>query len=335
MGKDAATKAMEKLANEDKLAAPASDNVAQDGAAIQGEVQESSLVVIPGYGTPEKALGDYVSALGLSLPEDLNYTDWELVGTGIRTFREAGSWIVGDFLNYGIKAFGEDVASQVVDSLGYDEHTLSVAKYTSNAIPMSERRQNLSYRHHQCVASMDSEERGRWLDQAEEGNWSSDTLRDKIREAKGKEKGTQGRGRPKGTTKASKVAKARAEAMSMIQMVAFIEQKFAPKLSDAIEEMIAFAKLSGPMLKEIQAGEGLTPAQAKSLLGPIDQTSKKLAQLREDAAQIAAFSPPKEEPAKKEAVAKAPKKAKKVSKKSKAAASADGAAAEAQGEATA
>lgn len=331
MSGDAATRAMQKLANEDTVNQPASATVGKPpppppaAAAMTPEVvapedeQEASLIVIPAYGTPEKALGDYVSVLGLTLPEELNFTDYQLFGNGIRTFTESGMWIVGDYLNYGVDHFGEDIASQVVDSLGYTEQSLAIAKSVSKAIPMSERRQSLSFAHHQSVAYLDSEKREMWLDRAIENEWSRDELRDQIRQAEGKEK--LKRGRPVGSTKSTRTAKARAEAMSMIQMVAFVENNFKATISDSVEEMIVLAKLAGPMVKGIESGEGFANTDAKKLFAPIDQTLKILAKLREQAEQVAAFEPPKEKAAKApkaEKPAKAPK-AKKAGKKAKAA----------------
>ena len=321
MSEDAATRALKKLQNEDRVNRPASETVEQapepeqamtpEVVAPEGE-QEASLIVIPAYGTPEKALGDYVSVLGLTLPEELNFTDYQLFGNGIRTFSESGMWIVGDYLNYGVDHFGEDIASQVVDSLGYSEASLAIAKSVSKAIPMNERRQGLSFEFHHTVAYLDSEKRGMWLDRVIENEWTRDELRDRVRAAEGKEK--LKRGRPVGSTKATRTAKARADAMSMIQMVAFVENNFKATISDSVEEMIALAKLAGPMIKGIESGEGFSNTDAKKLIGPIDQTVKILSKLREQAEQVAAFVPPKEQPAKAEKPAKAPKakKAKKV-----------------------
>ena len=321
--KDAATKAMEKLKGEDKMSKPASQSMLEEaltqaasgGVEVQsaaevaeGEAKENvSLVVIPDYGTPEKALGDYVSTLGLTLPDGLNWPDYQLLGSGIRTFKESGMWIVGDFLNYGIDNFGEDIASQIVDSLGYEEASLAAAKSVSKAIPMAERRQSLSWRHHQTVAKMESGELKRWLDQAEESHWNSEEFRDRIRAAAGKEKAQ--RGRPRGIGKSEKVAKARAEAMTVIQMAAFAENQFAPNLLKALEHMADFVQLTSPILKSLQSGAGIAVEDAKSMLEPIDDLTKKLARLREQSAQIAAFQPPEAEPAPKAKKAKAPKEA--------------------------
>ena len=325
MSEDAATRALKKLQNEDKVNRPASETVNApehapdatpaiepeiDAAGMQGATPEkdASELVVPQFGTPEKALGEFVTALGLTLPDGMNYTDWELVGSGIRTFKEASLWIAGDYLNYGVDHYGEDIASQVVDSLGYEEGSLSNAKSVSKAIPMAERRELLSFGHHQTVMGMSAEDRKYWLDQAETHEWTRDEFREKVRAAEVKTS-TGTRGRPKGAkgTRISKEKKARAEAMSAIQMAAFVEKTFAPTLSDSIEEMIVLSRLAGPMLKNIEGGVGMSNVEAKDLLKPIDRVVTHLNRLRDQAEQVAAFEPPPEKVAK---PAKAPKAAK-------------------------
>jgi len=72
-------------------------------------------------------------------------------------FIEAGiQWTVGDWFNMGERIYGE-MYSQVMDASKLAYGTLANYKYVASKVEFSRRRENLSYSHHQEVASLAAE----------------------------------------------------------------------------------------------------------------------------------------------------------------------------------
>lgn len=106
-----------------------------------------------------------VAECGLTLPDGLPFAEWAAVGGLIGRIRRASLWWVGDWLNYGERVYGESYA-QAMDATGLDYGTLRNAAWVASRFPLSRRRDNLSFAHHQAVAPLLPENQQRWLDAA-------------------------------------------------------------------------------------------------------------------------------------------------------------------------
>lgn len=77
-----------------------------------------------------------------------------------------GQWWVGDWLNYGERAYGEKYA-QAMDVTGLEYDTLSSYRWVAAEIEPCLRKQKLSWSHHKEVAALEPAEQAEWLDRAE------------------------------------------------------------------------------------------------------------------------------------------------------------------------
>jgi len=125
---------------------------------------------LPGIKTTQTAL---------IIPEGTPFEEWESIGGKLRQVAGAVQWWIGDWLNFGEKHYGEKYA-QALDATDYDYGTLRNKAWVSSRFELSRRHDNLSFSHHQEVASLDPDEADKLLAQAEVENWTSGDLREKV-----------------------------------------------------------------------------------------------------------------------------------------------------------
>jgi hypothetical protein len=95
-------------------------------------------------------------------------------------------WWLGDWIRYGDVKFGQKY-SRAAKITGYDTQTLMNMVYVASRFEISRRRENLSWSHHETVASLESDEQDRWLDQAIEHKMSVADLRLELRSRQGRD----------------------------------------------------------------------------------------------------------------------------------------------------
>lgn len=117
--------------------------------------------------------------VGLSLPDDLSFEDWQDYGERLFAMERGVMWAIGDWWRYGDQRYGER-AAQALDSR-YAFGTLANAGYVAGSIETSRRREVLTFSHHQEVASLPTHEQDYWLDEAERGEWTRNELRARIK----------------------------------------------------------------------------------------------------------------------------------------------------------
>ena len=110
------------------------------------------------------------SPIGLSVHRGrIDEWEWLAYCSGVRTVGAALPWIVGDLLNYGEAAYGEQV-SQAYDLWEeYAQGTLSNWQYVAGRIPKVRRRERVGWSLHYEVAKLDPDEQELWLVQLENG----------------------------------------------------------------------------------------------------------------------------------------------------------------------
>jgi len=106
---------------------------------------------------------------------------WQAYGRGILYVRECLPWVIGDWLNYGERAYGEKYA-QAVSGGDYRYGTLRNQAWVAAKVPYSIRRSDLSWSHHKEVAHLPVSEQVMWLGRAASWSWSTRELRDRIRD---------------------------------------------------------------------------------------------------------------------------------------------------------
>lgn len=125
--------------------------------------------VIPGEETP----------VGWIPPADLTLEEWGALGPEIGKRQRATRWLLGDWLNYGERRYGETYA-QYMDATGHKYQYLADARWVAGAVEFSSREERLSWSHHRLVAKLSRDEQRYWLRLAVAEDWTYDQLREAI-----------------------------------------------------------------------------------------------------------------------------------------------------------
>ncbi len=111
---------------------------------------------------------------------ELDAHEWAAAGQRIGAVGRCIQWLLGDWIAYGNAKFGERY-SRAAKITGYDTQTLMNMVYVASRFPVSRRRENLSWSHHETLAGFGLEERDLWLDQSVTHRWSVADLRMMVR----------------------------------------------------------------------------------------------------------------------------------------------------------
>lgn len=146
---------------------------------------ESALVKKTDEATIEVTLGRHFSVgpTGLTVRGAPSFDEWAQLGHALRVMEKGIQFAIGDFLLYGEERFSER-ASQIIDAEMWSESTVKVYRWVSERVPLQNRRMDLSYSHHQAVASLAHSEQKHWLGLAAESGdtpWSVSRLKTAIR----------------------------------------------------------------------------------------------------------------------------------------------------------
>jgi len=121
------------------------------------------------------------SATGLTVTGQPSFDEWLRLGDQLRYINGAVQWWIGDWLNFGERAYGEKY-SQALDATDYSYQNLATMKWVATEFPMTRRRNGLSWTHHREVAGCEPVVQDVLLDQTEDGEWTAKQLRTAIHE---------------------------------------------------------------------------------------------------------------------------------------------------------
>jgi len=119
--------------------------------------------------------------IGLHMPPDLEFGDWENAGRQLAGVVDSSSWWLGDWLVYGKENYA-DRYQRGIDAAGLKYQTLRNYAWVSRRFPLARRRARLSFQHHAEVASLPVEQQEWLLGLAEETGWTTKQLRNAIHE---------------------------------------------------------------------------------------------------------------------------------------------------------
>lgn len=122
--------------------------------------------------------GVYPDRMGLVIDRKLDWEQCQALVDHINLAQVAIQWWVGDLLNYTNGLFGEEYM-QLFSK--WDEHTFDNWQWVAGAIPLSRRREKLSWSHHATVAGLIHERQDYFLSSAEQNDWSVSELRRQIK----------------------------------------------------------------------------------------------------------------------------------------------------------
>lgn len=112
---------------------------------------------------------------------EMDFAEWSHAGQRFGVMHRCSPWWLGDWIRYGNAKFGEKY-SLATKITGYDAQTLMNMVYVATHFgEISRRRENLSWSHHESVASLDPEVQDHWLDEAIKHKMSVADIRLELR----------------------------------------------------------------------------------------------------------------------------------------------------------
>ncbi|MEU2734427.1 LmbU family transcriptional regulator [Streptomyces sp. NPDC007095] len=121
--------------------------------------------------------------VGLQIPPGLNFETWEHAGRTLAGIVDSSSWWLGDWLVYGKDNYA-DRYERGIRAAGLKYQTLRNYAWVSRRFEFGRRRARLSFQHHAEVASLMMDAQERWLDEAEQMNWTTKQLRQAVQSAR-------------------------------------------------------------------------------------------------------------------------------------------------------
>jgi hypothetical protein len=122
-----------------------------------------------------------MTRVGLIIPREANFTEWERAGLQLNGLTSAFSWCLGDWLVFGKKHY-EDRYLMAIRTAGLQYQTLRNYAWVARRFNIDRRRSKLAFQHHAEVASLPPDDQDRWLNLAEHYSWTSKKLRLQLRQ---------------------------------------------------------------------------------------------------------------------------------------------------------
>ena len=137
--------------------------------------------------------GVAIDGLGLTLPDNLSYEDWSIVGRKLADTSRSVVWFLGDWLAHGHQHFSEshwggrppaELYARIAQETGYAEQTLQNARAVCKKLPVSRRRDNLTFSHAAEIVGRceDPADYEGWIDYVAQGGVSVKALRTRLRQ---------------------------------------------------------------------------------------------------------------------------------------------------------
>jgi hypothetical protein len=102
----------------------------------------------------------------LTLDPTTPYAQWEALGTMLGRLSASSCWLIGDWVEFGERVYGEKYA-QAVEETGLAPQTLMNYASVARRVPPPRRRASLPYSYHAVVAPLEPDEQDAWLTKAE------------------------------------------------------------------------------------------------------------------------------------------------------------------------
>ncbi len=140
-------------------------------------------VVHPATTTAPVATDAFVmQPLGLVISGNPTYEQWDVYGRRLFNIINASAWALGDWLNYGEgRSDWGEMWLQAAQTTQKSEDSMMSAMNVCKKFPVDRRRQDLSFGHHREVAALPELDQNRFLDLAEQHQWSVRELREAIK----------------------------------------------------------------------------------------------------------------------------------------------------------
>jgi hypothetical protein len=120
-----------------------------------------------------------VSPTALVLPESWSFEQWSALGPTLCFVDGSVQWWLGDWISFGRRRWGEHY-TEALETTGFDHQRLRSAKYVASQFELPRRRNHLSWSHHRAVASLETTDAARLLDEAEREGLSAMAMRSRF-----------------------------------------------------------------------------------------------------------------------------------------------------------
>jgi len=121
-----------------------------------------------------------VTPTGIEFRDDLSFDEWDDLGTKLAPLGRSIGFVLGDWLNYGQRAFGEKY-TEAIARTGISYQTLANFAYVARSVDFSCRQEKLGFEHHAVVAKLRStDDQKYWLEMANRHSLSVRRLRKSI-----------------------------------------------------------------------------------------------------------------------------------------------------------
>lgn len=117
---------------------------------------------------------------GAIFEKDITFDQWQNIGGTLRYLEKSVLFWIGDWINFGEKAYGEKYA-QAIESTGYEQGTLQNAAWVASNVEISRRREDLPFSHHQEIASLEPKKQDELLEMASSEKMTRQELREELR----------------------------------------------------------------------------------------------------------------------------------------------------------
>jgi len=135
---------------------------------------EINLAVLSGRGIT-------FTATGITLPNGLSFDQWAEIGDTLQRMEMAVQFAIGDWINYGEWAYGEQY-TQAIRETGRAYQTLLNYAYVARSVKLAQRRDTLTFSHHAEIAKLEPDFQTRFLDHADKYRLSVSELRQDIKD---------------------------------------------------------------------------------------------------------------------------------------------------------
>jgi hypothetical protein len=144
------------------------------------------------FGMVQLQGGCRLTVTNAEFDEGMSFESWLKNGQRLCQVGASVAWWIGAWVNAGERMFGlsndepgtpRQVTkyARAMEVTGYAYQTLADAAWVEGAVPVSFRKETLSWSHHREVAHLEAKDQQKFLQLASEGQWSVSQLRQAIR----------------------------------------------------------------------------------------------------------------------------------------------------------
>ena len=120
-----------------------------------------------------------ITPTGIEFHSALSLEEWDDLGSKLAPIAKSIGFLMGDWINYGLKAWGEKY-KEALAATDIPYKTLANYAYVARKVAPSLREQSLGYEHHAAVAKLKPYEQAHWLGEAKEHGLTIRRLRKSI-----------------------------------------------------------------------------------------------------------------------------------------------------------